>query len=296
MAASSLEAAQQLMKTAGTSALINQCNKGILVGGLDNRDTFLKRWEVDLIEASITAPEIIGNSSISDFGIPFKSLLKPQQGVEGAGMLYRSGECVLLNLLGQDQPAVLVVERFLSVEIEQKHHSSVQGKVLPLKHDAEGNPFLYGSTGYKIISNNNGTPMQEIISPVTSIARKAIVYPNPCEPQESIVIDFQRKNVPLSEQDIVIPFYSQEGDMVCINGTDPQPWLAKVLNIYVENQTIRVVYYIKAGEKEDEYGMQIEVYKPEENSRLARDRVSWNSVIGLSEGEWNDTTWERPAI
>ena len=71
-------------------------------------------------------------------------------------------------------------------------------------------------------------------------------------------------------------------------------WLRQ--DIYVDNQTIRVVYYIKAGEKEDEYGIQIEVYEPEGNSRLARDRVSWNSVIGLSEGEWNDTTWERPAI
>ena len=200
-------------------------------------------------------------------------------------MLYRSGECVLLNLLGQYQPAVVLVKRFLSVEIEQKYHSFVQGKILPFKHDAEGNPLLYGSTGYKIISNNNGTPMQETISPVTSIARKAIVYPNHCEPQESIVIDFQRKNVPLSEQDIVILFYPQEGYMVWINGTDPQPWLAKVLNIYVDNQTIRVVYYIKAGEKEDKYGMQIEVYKPEGNSRLARDRVCHGTqLLGCLKG------------
>ena len=284
------------MKTAGSSAfLINQCNKGILVGGLDSKGSRLKQWEVDLIESSITAAER-SNLCISDFGIPFKSLFKPQPGDDGEGMLYRRGECILLNLLGQDQPVVVLVDRFLSVEIEEKYQTFVQGKILPMKYDADGHPLIYGSTGYKIISNNDGSPMHEIISPVTSIARKVIAYPNPDGPQEYVVVDFQRKNLPLSEHDIIIPFYPQEGDMVWIHGTDPQPWLAKVTNIYVDTQTVQVIYYSMTGEKEDEYGMQLEMYRPEGNSRLARDRVSWNSIIGLSDGEWNDAVWERPAL
>ena len=77
--------------------------------------------------------------------------------------------------------------------------------------------------------------------------------------------------------------------MVWIHGTDPQPWLAKVTNIYVDTQIVQVIYYTKTGEKEDEYGVQLEMYRPEGNSRLARDRVSWNSITSLSEGEWNGT-------
>ena len=106
-------------------------------------------------------------------------------------MLYRKREYILLNLLGQDQPVVVLVDRFLSVEIDENYQTFVQGKILPMKHDADGHPLIYGSTGYKIISNNDGTPTQEIILPVTSIARKVIVYPNPDGPQEYVVVDFQ---------------------------------------------------------------------------------------------------------
>ena len=36
------------------------------------------------------------------------------------------------------------------------------------------------------------------------------------------------------EHDIITLIYPQQGDMVWILGTDPQPWLAKVTNIYVD--------------------------------------------------------------
>ena len=60
-----------------------------------------------------------------------------------------------------------------------------------MRSDADGHPLIDGSSGYKIISNNDGTPMQEITSPVTSIARKVIVYSNPQRPQEYVVVNFQ---------------------------------------------------------------------------------------------------------
>lgn len=82
--------------------------------------------------------------------------------------------------------------------------------------------------------------------------------------------------------------------MFRINGTDPEPWLAKVVKVYVDIQIAKVIYYKKTGEKEDTDGMQIEVYTTETNSHLATDKVSWNSVIGLAYRDWNNLTWERP--
>ena len=295
MCANSLEAAQYLVKTASTSAsLINQCNKGILIGGLKSKGTFLKRWETESIKACVSVPGA-DDQSIFDVGIPFKSLLKLRQGLEGEGMVYRRGEYVLLDQVECDQPAVALVDRFLSVEIEGQHHSFVQGKLLKNKTDDDGHLLMYGSSGYSLVVNNDTTPVheQDILLPVTCILRKVIVYSNPCEPLESIVIDFQRKNLPLSCMDIAVPFYPQEGDMVWINGTDSDPWLAKIVTVDVSHQMVKVLYYNLIEELEvPGSGRLAKLYKPEVNRRLASDRVSWNAIIDLSIGEWNNTTWE----
>ena len=80
--------------------------------------------------------------------------------------------------------------------------------------------------------------------------------------------------------------------MVLINGTDPEPWLGKVITIYYIHLA-KLLYYIKSGEKDDG-GFQIDIYTPERNPRLAYDKVSWNSIITVAEGEWNNNAWERP--
>lgn len=94
MCANTLEAAQHLVKTASTltESQINQCNKGIFIGGLDKKGSLeeMGTW-LHKKAASVIIPEI-DDPSTSDFGIPFKSLLKPQN-----GMLYHSGEYILLD-------------------------------------------------------------------------------------------------------------------------------------------------------------------------------------------------------
>lgn len=135
---------------------------------------------------------------------------------------------------------------------------------------------------------------QKIFVPVTCVLRKVILYPHRHEPDhEFVVVNFQRKTSPLTEYDVVVPFYPEEGDMVLINGTDPKPWLGKVITIYEDHHIAKLLYYIKSGEKNDG-GFQIDIYTPERNPRLAYDKVSWNSIITLAEGEWNNNAWERP--
>ena len=135
---------------------------------------------------------------------------------------------------------------------------------------------------------------QKIVVPVTCVLRKVILYPRRHEPDhEFVVVNFQRKTSPLTEYDVVVPFYPEEGDMVLINGTDPKSWLGKVITIYEDRHIAKLLYCIKSGEKDDG-GFQIDIYTPERNPRLAYDKVSWNSIITLAEGEWNNNAWERP--
>ena len=135
---------------------------------------------------------------------------------------------------------------------------------------------------------------QKIVVPVTCVLRKVILYPHRHEPDhEFVVVNFQRKTSPLTEYDVVVPFYPEEGDMVLINGTDPKSWLGKVITIYEDRHIAKLLYCIKSGEKDDG-GFQIDIYTPERNPRLACDKVSWNSIITLAEGECNNNAWERP--
>ena len=182
---------------------------------------------------------------------------------------------------------------FLCVEIDEQYQTFVEGQIFQVKTD-DGQPTQFESTGYLIVKKE-ASP-QKIVVPVTCVLRKVILYPHRREPDhEFVVVDFQRKTSPLTEYDDVVPFYPEEGDMVLINGTDPEPWLGRVITIYEDRQIAKLLYYIKSGEKDDG-GFQIDIYTPERNPRLAYDKVSWNSIITLAEGEWNNNVWRGQYI
>ena len=257
MCVNSLYAAQHLVETVGSSATyINHCNKGIVVGGLQNKYILLTRQEMELIKKTVANLE--DDDYVSQVALPFKSLLKPRQGVKNEGLLYRSGECILLELENGQQ--VAIVERFLCVEIDEQYQTFVEGQIFQVKTD-DGQPTQFENTGYLIVKKE-ASP-QKIVVPVTCVLRKVILYPHRHEPDhEFVVVDFQRKSSPLTEYDDVLPFYPEEGDMVLINGTDPEPWLGKVITIYEDRQIAKLLYYIKSGEKDDG-GVQIDIYTPE---------------------------------
>lgn len=105
MCANSLDAAQHLVETVESSATyINHCNKGILVGGLQNKHILLTRQEMELIKKAVANLE--DDDYISEVALYFKSLLKPRQGVKNEGLLYRSGDCILLELENDQQVAM----------------------------------------------------------------------------------------------------------------------------------------------------------------------------------------------
>lgn len=286
MSATSLEGARHLMKLAENSPLhAANSHKGILVGGSSENEIYLSSHEVDLIKANFTGS--FSGVLIPELALSYRSILKPQQGVEGKGLLYRKGEHVFFDTDSQE-PSLVLVERFLCLEIgEADYHKFVQGQLLPCKHDEDGNLVTFATTGFPILCNDSLPHM--VIKPVTHISRKAMVVPNPFEHQESVAIDFMRKNIPLAEHDVLVPVYPEEGDMVHINGTDPEPWLGKVLGVDANNQLVKVLYYIEDGQRHDGT-VPLTVFVPERNPRL--DRVPWNSIISVARGNWVGNKWE----
>lgn len=270
----------------GSSHYVNNSNKGILFGGADRNYVHLSGQEVDQIKSTFTgicSSEVI----VPEMALAFKSLLKPQQGISGQGLLYRRGEHIFVDM--ENVASVVLVERFLCLQIEGEHHKFLEGQLLPCKLDDDSNPVEFTSSGFPILCKDSCP--QKIILPATSILRKALVFPNPFDDLEMVVVDFMRKDVPVSEFDVVVPFYPEEGDMIFINGTDPEPWVGKVLTVDTNHQIAKVLYYNKDGEREDG-SVRVGLYSPERDPHLACDKISWNTILYLASGEWNEDVWE----
>ena len=134
------------MKIANNSGHhINNSNKGILVGGSERNEVHLSPQEVNMIK-SFLASSSSGNR-VPELAFGYKSLLKPQQGIEGQGLLYRSREHALLDVESQG-PSVVLIERFLCLEIGGEYHKFVQGQFLPSKLDESGNIVIFSETGF----------------------------------------------------------------------------------------------------------------------------------------------------
>ena len=128
MSATSLDGARHLMKIAeNSSPHVNNSNKGILVGGAHRNYVHLSRQEVDLIKSKFTGTSS-GEVLVPEMAFVYKSLLKPQQGIQGEGLLYRRGEHVFLDM--DSAPSVVLVERFLCLQIDGEHHKFVEGQLL----------------------------------------------------------------------------------------------------------------------------------------------------------------------
>ncbi|XP_015775669.1 PREDICTED: uncharacterized protein LOC107353796 [Acropora digitifera] len=298
MSATSLDGARHLMKIAeGSSHYVNNSNKGILVGGADRNYVHLSGQEVDQIKSTFTgicSSEVI----VPEMALAFKSLLKPQQGISGQGLLYRRGEHIFVDM--ENVASVVLVERFLCLQIEGEHHKFLEGQLLPYKLDDDCNPVEFTSSGFPILCKDS-CPQKNIL-PATSILRKALVFHNPFDDLEMVVVDFMRKDVPVSEYTLMAnkctkknpvsyTFMVLEGDMIFINGTDPEPWVGKVLTVDTNHQIAKVLYYNKDGEREDG-SVRVGLYSPERDPHLACDKISWNTILYLASGEWNEDVWE----
>ena len=72
--------------------------------------------------------------------------------------------------------------------------------------------------------------------------------------------------------------------MILVSGSDPEPWLAKVLTVQSRAKMVRVHYYVSNGDN---------LYIAEPNHHLGVDRVHWDTILGFDFGEWRGHQWER---
>ena len=97
------------------------------------------------------------------------------------------------------------------------------------------------------------------------------------------MIDFQRPSLPKVLHKLIVPFYLVVDDMIWVNDSDPEPWLAKVLTVQSRTKMVRLHYYVSNGDN---------LFTPELNHCLAVDHVHWDTILGCDDGEWRGHQWE----
>ena len=90
-------------------------------------------------------------------------------------------------------------------------------------HEYSGNPYVKPTSIKRIV-------------PCCCIKRKIMLFPereNLEDPKRFIVIDYQRPSIPISVNDIIIPFFPTAGDMIKVKGTlEEDIWLAHMFKMF----------------------------------------------------------------
>ena len=78
-------------------------------------------------------------------------------------------------------------------------------------------------------------------------AKLCYVYPDPDYIDSTacfVVIDYNRPNLPISADDIVVPIYLNVGDMLKVAGDDNEVWFSHVMSVDNASITCRVKFYV----------------------------------------------------
>lgn len=220
MCTKSLEVAKKISNmVSGEQA--NSYIEGVLVGGMARNQVHLSQQDIQLIQVTTNS---LAPSVIAEIAWSFRSLWKPRQTPQG--MLYRVGEQAMFTMDGVDQ--CCQITDFFCVKVDNDYKKFVKAALYQKLLDNEGNTMTDNHSGGLLIDL---LATEIVIVPVLSISRKVMIYdfgdvfPNP---GTRAVIDFQRKTMPITYVDIVVPFFPCVEDMVMIQGEDPDPWLGKV--------------------------------------------------------------------
>ena len=77
-------------------------------------------------------------------------------------------------------------------------------------------------------------------------AKLCYVYPDPNNIDSAacfVVIDYNRPNLPISADEIVVPIYLNVGDMLKVAGDDNEVWFSHVVSVNNASRTCRVKFY-----------------------------------------------------
>lgn len=217
-------------------------------------------------------PELVATSC--------RSMFIKSHGVSGT--LYRVGEDILIKTNDEEvENVVIKATDFFAVHLSS-HCSFIRGRLYKLQHDEEvhsysGNSIVVPTSTSRVFSSS-------------SVLRKLMLYPDPNNlqsPEAFIVVDFNRTKIPITLEDIIIPAYPVEGDMVVLRGDNDELWHAHVLSTDKRLQTCKVHFYIEDATSPGKYVR-------ETTGRMAVHSIHWNTIVRdvSTSGYWKDDYWQ----
>lgn len=198
-------------------------------------------------------------------GYSVRSLYIPHHNYNGT--LYRTDEFVFIR--SNNEAVVLQIKKIFVLQIVEAYHAFITGT----KFSVVGSHLPSGNS---IVKQTN----ESVMCKGQDVMRKIMLYPSDDQPEcvEFIIVDYERPQLPIVPQDIIVPQYPELGDMVSVNGGDEDVWLAHVQMTNCSAQWCQVYFYMP--DKDNTH-----LYKKE---RHRMERVYWDSILGLVSGRWLD--------
>ena len=215
----------------------------------------------------------------------FHSIFMPSHGHNG--LLYRTGEFVLVELAEEQQTVVRVGAIFAIKEPNTGNvFKCIKGEIYYGKKNASGERVfhIYSDSGFVVPS------CDQIIVCCSRLLRKVMLYPDPEnieDPSCFVFIDYLRLEIPLHSKDISIPFFPEKNDMVLITAEDGKElWLGHIQSVDIKQKKCNLHFYVETfpGSK---------AYNREQKGRRTLETVHWGTIIGLADGFWSGRQWIR---
>jgi len=207
------------------------------------------------------------NCPVTGGAYSVRSLYIPQHGYSGT--LYRNNEHVLITSNEDHETIVLQISKIFVLYIDEAYRIFVTGS-------------KYSSVGTHLPSGNVIVQKTDLLETNTGqdIIRKVMLYQDDQQADYFIVVDYERSDLPLLPEDILVPQFLEPGDMVSVNGGNEETWLAHVQSTNPLSKWCQVYFYMP---DKDSPGL----YKRE---RHRLERVYWDSILSLVPGRWLSET------
>ena len=251
---------------------------GILIG--KKRHDILEAREAILLQETLHLP------TVQDHIVRARSIFMPKH--QYSGTVYRLGELVLItDPKCDDSVEVIVITSIFSTQ--GMNSALVMGDLYSKMTNTTGHVHLHEYSGNPYVKP---TSIKRIV-PCCCIKRKIMLFPeheNLEDPKCFIVIDYQRPSIPISVNDIIIPFFPIAGDMIKVKGTlEEDIWLAHVQNVHIGDHTCKVHFYVQ-----DMSYSGVGVKFKQECTRM--EEIHWASILGAATGTWMGKYWMQDSI
>ena len=260
------------IKAAEFALALQSPKLGLLVCSLKSWEE-LNNLEVQQCAASLSVP-------VEEVPSVVVSSLKFYTSQSGYGdVLYRSGEFILAK--ENDQEFIVKVHKFISVQIHDTYRLLCRGDIHCFIEDSNGKKETNFWAGYGHILL---IPSEAcVLIQTSSLIRQVLVYR---AAQSNIVCDYLRRST--LHYRVVVPSFFELNDMVLIQGGQvDEIWHGQIVKIDENHKTVAVNFYVEDPTTQD-------VYVRESLCCTSQNNVSWKSIIGLADVQWQtNKTWKK---